>query len=184
MKKIVFIGKNNLEEITKATLATNYEIVEINAGDLTKTDTFANLPSDLAMLVSFVGPMDTDLIMEAFFAAVRAQKIKLERIIMVSTAGIDNEVEGTFPYPGVSDVAEYLRQQRYAIKVIDEEELPYTIIRPVEMVSKPSGNPMVIEEGNPVPAGQVSYQTVAATIAEAVNTDRYKNQSIAVLDKE
>lgn len=184
MKTIALIGNNQIEELVAQQLHNRFNVIEITNGDFTKEETYQKLPENLAMMISLVGPMDVDLVMEVFFSAIRKQHLKLERVLMLSTAGIDNEVAGTLKYPGVNDVTEYLREQRYAIKVIDEEEIPYTIFRPVNVINERVGTPVVINEGKKVPAGNVSRETVADFIVQAVQTNQYQNQSIALIETE
>ncbi|WP_429971743.1 NAD(P)H-binding protein [Fructilactobacillus sp. Tb1] len=182
MKSILLIGNNAAEKLTAQQLQNNYKVTEISSGDYTKEETYQNLPKDLTIMASFVGPMDVDLVMEAFFDAVRHQHIKLEKTIMVSTAGIDNEVDGELDYPGVTDVTEYLREQRYAIKIIDEEEIPYTIFRPVNVINSKAGTPKLINEGEKVPVGNVSHETIAKFVVAAITENKFKNQSIALIE--
>ncbi|USS88172.1 SDR family oxidoreductase [Fructilactobacillus hinvesii] len=143
----------------------------------------AAVPDQLAAVVITAGPQDVDLVVDAIVTALQQQRVSVERWILVSAAGIDDEVEGQLEYPGVSDVAEYLREQRYAIKIIDETELSYTIIRPGTLVAQQQGVAQFFNEGQPVPAGVVSYETIANVIAAAV-AGKYQNQSIAVIETE
>ncbi|WP_395319672.1 NAD(P)-binding oxidoreductase [Fructilactobacillus frigidiflavus] len=182
MKSIVLIGNNKIEKLVAQRLQGQFELTEITEGDLTKAATYQHLPTNLAMMISLAGPMDVDLVMDAFFSAARQQQLKLERVVMLSTAGIDNEVTGKLKYPGVKDVTEYLREQRYAIKMIDEEEIPYTIFRPVNVINEKTGNPVVINEGEKVPVGNVSRETIANFIVQAIQANQYQNQSIALIE--
>lgn len=182
MKTILLIGNNPAEKLVAKRLQDQFKLIEITSGDLTEEKAYADLPKDLTKMVSFVGPMDADLAMESFFAAVRQQSIKLDQVVMISTAGIDNEVVGQLDYPGIADVTEYLREQRYAIKIIDEEEIPYTIFRPVNVINEKLGTPFVINEGEKVPAGNVSHETIADFVVQAIQTSKYQNQSIALLE--
>lgn len=184
MKSIVLIGNSQIEKLVAQRLQNHFNVTEITSGDLTKEDTYRNLPKDLAMMISLAGPMDVDLVMESFFAAARQQQLQLEQVVMLSTAGIDNEVTGKLKYPNVSDVSEYLREQRYAIKIIDEEEIPYTIIRPVNVINEKTGTPVLINEGKKVPVGNVSRETIADFIVQAIQTNQYQNKSIALLETE
>ncbi|EKK21022.1 NAD(P)H-binding protein [Fructilactobacillus florum] len=109
------------------------------------------------------------------------RKGSIDRIIMVATAGIDQEVQGSLKYNEIDDVPEYLREQRYAVKVIDETEVPYTIFRPGDLVAGGTRPINLFAEGTQMPAGEVSYETMASLVMQAVVTDRFLNQSVGVV---
>ena len=71
MKTILLIGNNPVEKLVAKRLQDQFKLIEITSGDLTEEKAYADLPKDLTKMVSFVGPMDADLAMESFFAAVR-----------------------------------------------------------------------------------------------------------------
>jgi len=99
---------------------------------------------------------------------------------MLSTAGVDHEVTGDLTYPGIDDVAEYLNQQRYAAKLVDEAEFPYTILRPVTLTAGPKATATVVDEGQPVPAGSVSRETVASVAVDLLVNGGHDYQSLAI----
>ena len=107
MKTILLIGNNPVEKLVAKRLQDQFKLIEITSGDLTEEKAYADLPKDLTIMVSFVGPMDADLAMESFFAAVRQQSIKLDQVVMISTSGIDNEVDSAILYDAdyIKDVA-------------------------------------------------------------------------------
>ncbi|XIF20603.1 MAG: NAD(P)-dependent oxidoreductase [Acetilactobacillus jinshanensis] len=128
--------------------------------------------------------MDVDLDFEALFDAISQVMPPLHQFLMLSHAGIDDEVTGHVKFPGVENVAEYLNEQRYAAKVVDESEIPYTILRPVTMTRRPtSTRPKIIEEGQSVANGKVSYQNVAQVALDVIEGQLYVNQSIAIIDQ-
>ena len=136
------------------------------------------------VIASFLGPMNVDLDFEALFDAIDQVRPPLKRFLMLSHAGVDHEVHGPLEYPGVSNLKEYFNEQRYAAKVVDESELPYTILRPVTLVKQPARRaPQLIEEGRPVPSGHVSVQSVARVALAVILKRQYLNQSIAIIDK-
>ncbi|UQS87197.1 SDR family oxidoreductase [Nicoliella spurrieriana] len=149
--------------------------------DVTYEKTYLPFISDVNIIISFLGPLDVDIAFEGLFDAIRASEVTLTNFVMISTAGIDNEVTGTLQFPaGVSDVNEYLKQQRYAIKVVDEAEIPYTVIRPVTVVDQVAGPVKVYDEGEKMPTGFVSRETVARVAVQSAVEHQYVNQSIGL----
>lgn len=183
-KSVLILGNNPVADMAVKQLdeTQHYNVTQIKQGDFTASATYLNLDPETSIIVSFIGPQDVDLAIQELFDVVRRQHIKIEHFIMLSTAGIDNEVVGKLNYPGVKDVTEYLREQRYAIKIIDEAEIPYTVFRLVNLVFKKAGAGYTINEGKPVPAGNVSYETVAAFVVQAVTQNKFINQSVALLE--
>ena len=67
--------------------------------------------------------------------------------------------------------------------MIDELELPYTVIRSLPLTA--TASPAVItSEGQAVTGKGVSEETLAGVIEQALLTDRYRNQSIGISAKE
>ncbi|USS85982.1 SDR family oxidoreductase [Fructilactobacillus cliffordii] len=177
---ILVVGNGPLTTDVKHQLdATNHVIIKQE--QLTEADTYAQLPPQLAAVVVTAGPNDVDLVVEAVDAVLQRQRVMVQRWILVSAAGIDGEVQGSLKYPGVTNVAEYLREQRYAIKLIDETELPYLIIRPGRLVAEKQSPAQLFNEGESVPAGVVSYETISNLIKAGLQ-GKYQNQSIAVIE--
>jgi len=149
-------------------------------GDLRKEATYQAPLQDQPVVFSALTGMDVDLAFEALFDAQYHQRLTYPRFVMLSTAGVDHEVEGDLTYPGISATDEYLNQQRYAAKLVDEAEFPYTILRPVAMVDRPEEDAQIIPEGHPVPAGQVARETVAVVATDVLINGGYDYQSIAI----
>ncbi|HBF74185.1 MAG TPA: saccharopine dehydrogenase, partial [Lactobacillus sp.] len=84
-------------------------------GDARKAATYVEAIKGVDVIYSdFIG-MDVDWKLEAVFTALRQQHQSV-RTVMRSVVGIDQEVDGTLTYPGITDVKEFLKQQRYGIK--------------------------------------------------------------------
>jgi len=75
---------------------------------------------------------------------------------------------------------EILPQQRYAAKLVDAAEFPYTILRPVTLTTEVAQDPQIIKEGEPVPAGTVSQATVAQVAVDLLKNGGADYQSLAV----
>ncbi|WP_255552514.1 NAD(P)H-binding protein [Lactobacillus sp. Sy-1] len=187
MKTVLILGSQKpiariaIEELSRH---KDLRLIEIDDEQVDVTYEKLYLPfiSEVNFVLSFLGPMDVDLAFEGLFDAIRSSQVKIEDFVMLSTAGIDNEVEGTMKYPDdVKDVDEYLKQQRYAIKVVDEAEIPYTILRPATLVYQAEGELQIYDEGQPMPAGIVSRETVAQVAVSAITSHQYVNQSIGLV---
>ncbi|WP_143463831.1 NAD(P)-binding oxidoreductase [Levilactobacillus enshiensis] len=150
------------------------------SGDLTKETTYVDALQDAPIIFSALEGMDVDLAFEALFDAQYHNQLKLTRFVMLSTAGVDHEVTGEMSYPGITDVKEYLNQQRYAAKLVDEAEFPYTILRPVTLTTDIAQTPQIIKEGEPVPSGTVSQATVAKVAVDLLKNGGADYQSLAV----
>lgn len=155
------------------------QVTEI-AGDLHQAATYVPALQDRPSVFSALTGVDVDWAFEELFDAQYHQQLPLTRFIMLSTAGVDDEVTGELTYPGISDVKEYLNQQRYAAKQVDEAEFPYTILRPVTLTDEPAQTPTLIDEGQPVPAGTVSRETVAEVAADLLIHGGHDYQSLAI----
>lgn len=68
---------------------------------------------------------------------------------------------------------------QYAIKMLDEFELPYTIVRALPIVSDET-TLKIVDEGKPLQGEGIGIAQVAQVIKRAVTTDDFKNQSVGV----
>ncbi|GAX01665.1 NAD(P)H-binding protein [Secundilactobacillus silagei] len=151
-------------------------------GDARKAATYMKAVKGVDVIYSdFIG-MDVDWKLEAVFAALRQQQQSV-RTVMRSVAGIDKEVTGPLTYPGITDVAEFLKQQRYGIKIVDEAEMPYTVLRPIIDAQKGVTPVQLINEGQPVPVKSVSDAAFAQVVVDEIQNGTHINQSIAVVGK-
>ncbi|WP_024748010.1 NAD(P)-binding oxidoreductase [Levilactobacillus namurensis] len=149
-------------------------------GDLHQADTYIPALQDTPIVFSALTGPDVDWAFEELFDAQYHQRLPLTRFVMLSTAGVDDEVTGQLTYPGISDVKEYLNQQRYAAKQVDEAEFPYTILRPVTLTETPATPAKIIAEGQPVPAGTVSRETVVQVATDLLINGGHDYQSLAI----
>ncbi|QMU08647.1 SDR family oxidoreductase [Levilactobacillus suantsaii] len=149
-------------------------------GDLHKAVTYGPALQDTPIVFSALSGMDVDWALEALFDTQYRQQLPLTRVVLLSTAGVDQEVVGDLNYPGIDDVTEYLKQQRYAAKLVDEAEFPYTILRPVTLSAGPATTPKIIAEGQPVPAGNVSRETVVQVAVDLLQHGGHDYQSLAI----
>ncbi|GAW99991.1 NAD(P)H-binding protein [Secundilactobacillus mixtipabuli] len=151
-------------------------------GDARKAATYMEAVKGVDVIYSdFVG-MDVDWKLEAVFTALRKQQ-QTVRTVMRSVAGIDQEVDGPLTYAGITDVKEFLKQQRYGIKIVDEAEMPYTVLRPIIDDEIGSTQVQLINEGQPVPVKPVSAAAFAQVVVDEIQNGTHVNQSIAVVGK-
>ncbi|KRM69084.1 hypothetical protein FD06_GL000633 [Apilactobacillus ozensis DSM 23829 = JCM 17196] len=185
VEKILVLGKNNLiaRKLIIMLERNNFDVVTIDEKNLSDKNSYTKYLSNVEIIYSFLGPMDVDLYFEALFESINDCRINLRKFIMCSTAGVDKELENPIDYPKVKDVKEYLNEQRYAIKIVDEYEIPYTILRPVELVENTFGKTYLYEEGQLMPAGKVSTAAVAKVAYDALQHHKYNNASIGIVEK-
>lgn len=107
------------------------------------------------------------------------QQLQVNKIVFLATAGMDNEIDPT--WIEVQDVKELMLEVKYVAKLVDETELPYTIIRPVEVKSEVQNQVAEITpEGQPIPTAVVSERAVTKLVKQAILTEEYQNQSVGI----
>lgn len=74
---------------------------------------------------------------------------------------------------------QWVMAHQYAIKMIDELELPYTIIRSVPLIDQPTHS-RVLAEGQPMMGDHVGMDQLIQLLMTTLTTDRYRNQSIGL----
>ncbi|GAX04461.1 hypothetical protein IWT140_02099 [Secundilactobacillus pentosiphilus] len=151
-------------------------------GDARKAATYMAAVKGVDVIYSdFIG-MDVDWKLEAVFTALRKQQ-QTVRTVMRSVAGIDQEVDGPLTYPGITNVKDFLKQQRYGIKIVDEAEMPYTVLRPIIDDQNGASEVSLVNEGQPVANKPVSAAAFAQVVAKEIKYGTHVNQSVAVMAK-
>lgn len=149
-------------------------------GDARKAATYLPALADVDTIYSDFTGLDVDWKLEAVFEALR-QRRQSVRTVMRSVAGVDDELTGELTYPGIDDPKTYLKQQRYGIKIVDEAELPYTVLRPVLDNVAGSDQVQLINEGEPVPVQPVTEAALAQVVVDELVSATHVNQSLAVI---
>ena len=72
---------------------------------------------------------------------------------------------------------------QYSVKMIDELELPYTIIRTIPLTTAVTSS-HIVAEGKVMHGQQVGLTQLAELIEQLVVTDDYRNQSIGLASGE
>lgn len=184
MKKVLIIGNfHQLGQKVYDKLSNQYEVNLLDGIDFEDVSVYADNLEGVNVIYTFLGPHDVDLQISAVIQALDRVNPPLEQFIMLSTAGIDNELTEEVTYPDVDNNREYLNQQRYAVKLVDEYEIPYTILRPVKIIDNLSGELDIIDEGISMQYGHVSADSVANTAAKVVEYGQFINQSIGLIER-
>ncbi len=102
------------------------------------------------------------------------------KIVMLAAAGICDDVDqaGLTQLYG-DDYDNLVFAHQYAVKMVDELEIPYTVIRVPQIVDQP-GKATLTAENQPLASLQVSQDQLVATLASAMTTDRLVNQSVGL----
>ncbi|GAK47477.1 saccharopine dehydrogenase [Secundilactobacillus oryzae JCM 18671] len=153
-------------------------------GDAHVAADYVEAVRNVAVIYSDLTGMDVDWAIEAVTEAIRETNNQAVRFVFRSVAGIDEEVTEEISYPGITDKSAFLKQQRYAIKMIDEEEIPYTILRVSNVSATSYGKLALYNEGNAMPSGNVSRETLSQFIVQELLTGEHTNQSIGLVEKE
>lgn len=119
---------------------------------------------------------------EGIIDQIEAGKIKANKIIFLATAGMDKEINPN--WIEVQDLKELLLEVKYVAKLVDETELPYTILRPVEVSDEVQNVALnIIPEGEKISVDRVSEANLRTVIIDAITTNNYINQSIGISNK-
>jgi len=182
MEKVLIISQNdNVTDIISKQLVSDFNVQQFN-GDLNSDADYQAALVDTSVVITVLGPLDSDIYFDHLFDAIFDAGIQLNHFVMVTYSGIDDEVIGGREYLGVSDVKEFIKQQRYAAKIVDEAEMPYTIIRAGRLVDGSNNEVELYDEGQPMPNETLSYASLAELIYRTITTHEHINKSIGVVN--
>ncbi|WP_295728714.1 saccharopine dehydrogenase related protein [uncultured Limosilactobacillus sp.] len=102
-------------------------------------------------------------------------KIVMKSIVGTADDATDEQVKRWYGEKAQTLVLDHL----YAIKMIDELEYPYTIVRTLPLTEHQI-NRSIIPEGQPFSGDQSNLDAVSRVIFQAIVTDDYRNQSIGI----
>ncbi|ORN10236.1 hypothetical protein FAM21834_01266 [Lentilactobacillus parabuchneri] len=156
--------------------------VQVYSGDLESVEDYRSALKNVNLIFTAVGPKDADLDFESLFDAIDDVQPPISDFVMLSYAGVDDELAAPVAYPGVDDVEEFIKQQRYTIKIVDESEIPYSIIRMGTLANRPMGKYQLFNEGSQMPAGTVSAEAVAKLAYEMLVHQEWLNHSVGIID--
>lgn len=172
MGRIVLVSQRHdrlvsliMKRVPDAVAATNFDL-ELQAGDV-----LCWLPRENEFVDDEVQELAT-LIDRSLFPPAK--------IVMLSLAGTaDDASEQQLRQWYGKQAMQFVFAYQYAIKMIDEFELPYTIIRSIPLSEKEIPT-QTVTEGEPLTGEKVGINQVAQVIERAVTTDEFKNQSIGI----
>lgn len=185
MEKVLIIGNfHQIGQKVKDMLSDQYDVTMLDDVDFENINMYADNLIDVSIIYTFLEPLDVDLEIGSLIQALDIINPPLKQFIMLSTAGIDNELhDKAVNYEGVDNNQEYLNQQRYAVKLVDEYEIPYTILRPVRIVDELYGKLEIIDEGQAMNFGKVSADSIAKIAVKVVEYQQFINQSIGLIER-
>lgn len=186
MKKLLIINQNNpvVPPLTDL-LKQNSEIdVHVYSGNLESAGGYVKVLPETELLCIAVGPNDADLYLESLFEAIDEVQPQITDIVMLSYAGVDDELASPVDYDGVKDQKEFMKQQRYAIKIVDESEIPYSIIRMGQLKDNQVTKYELFNEGTKMPARTVSPRAVAKLAYEMLIEQKFINHSVGIIDQQ
>lgn len=102
------------------------------------------------------------------------------KIVMLAAAGICDDVDqnGLQQLYG-DDYDDLVLAHQYAVKMVDELKIPYTVIRVPQIIARP-GTAVLTAENQPLASLAVSQDQLVTTLATAMTTDRLINQSVGL----
>lgn len=185
MKKILIINQNSpvVPPLIELLHCRTDISVEVYSGDLTSASDYAKALPDTKLLFIAVGPNDADIYVEALFEAVDEVQPPISDIVMLSYAGVDDEFSESVDYAGVTDSQEFIKQQRYAIKIVDESEIAYSIIRMGRLKDSQVDHYELFNEGSQMPNKTVSPKSVAKLAYEMLVEHQLMNHSVGIIDQ-
>lgn len=173
MARIVVISRRHdrlarlIMENSYAVVAANNFDVELETGDV------------LCWLPQAGDPVDdevqqlADLIDHAVFPP--------QKIVMLSIAGTaDDADEAQLKQWYGKRAMQKVWAYQYAIKMIDELELPYVVVRALPL-GKGTDHVQVADEGQPLSGKNISEEQLAAVLEAALTTGKFDNHSIGVM---
>ena len=117
----------------------------------------------------------SDLVAKLDQSAVRPAKIIMKSIAGTADDATDDQLTRWYGETGQNMVMDHL----YAIKMIDELEFPYTIVRSLPLTNDDVQR-CLMTEGQPYRGNYSNIQQVATIIAQATDPEKFKNQSIGI----
>lgn len=104
------------------------------------------------------------------------------KIVMLSIAGTaDDATDGQLQKWYGKSALDMVLAHQYAIKMIDELEFPYVIVRALPIVPRETAL-KIIGEGQPLTGQAVGLAQAANVLKMALTTDQYRNQSVGIED--
>lgn len=157
-----------MENTYSAVVASSFA-VDFQAGDL------------LCWLPTVNEPVDDEV--QDLAAAIDRAVFAPQKIVMLSIAGTaDDASPDQVKHWYGKHAQQAVWAHQYAVKMIDELELPYVVVRSLPLVEG-NGPLQIVDEGQAMTGEHVGDQALAAVLQTALTTPRYDNHSIGVMPK-
>ncbi|MGN1279952.1 MAG: NAD(P)H-binding protein, partial [Limosilactobacillus sp.] len=141
--------------------------VELEAGDI------------LCWLPQVNDPVDDEV--QQLAALIDRSLFPPQKIVMLSIAGTADDADETQLKKWYGKRAmQAVWAHQYAIKMIDELELPYVVVRALPL-GKGTGQIQVVDEGQPLAGENISEEQLATVLETALTTGKFDNHSIGVM---
>ncbi|EEI72756.1 NAD(P)-binding oxidoreductase [Lentilactobacillus hilgardii] len=184
MKKLLILNQHSpvVSELLPLLDESDEISYRIFQGNIQSAGDYVTALRGVDWLLSALGPEDVDLDFEELFDAIDQAAPKIQHFVMLSYAGIDDELKSPMVFPEVKNRQEFIKQQRYAIKIVDESEIPYSIIRMSSLMDGKRSDYQLFNEGNKMSVGSVSAKNVADLIFDAFVNQKLINHSVGIMD--
>ena len=158
-----------MKKVPDAIVSTNFK-VQFQSGDI-----LCWLPKPSEYVDDEVQEL-ADLIDQSTFFPIK--------IIMLSIPGTadDASLEQVEKWYG-KDARSMIMAHQYAIKMIDEFEIPYTIVR-IPPLTLMNTSVSVVGEGQPMTGDKLGINQLVSIFQTVLETNRYLNQSIGIVNSE
>ncbi|MEY8441117.1 saccharopine dehydrogenase related protein [Lactobacillaceae bacterium 24-114] len=157
-----------MKKMPDAIVSPNFD-VEIDQGD---TLCWLPLPGD---------PVDEEV--QELATLIDHSVFLPTKIIMLSLPGTaDDTSEDELVNWYGKKVIGWLMAHQYAIKMIDEFEIPYTIIR-TPLIINHETTVEIVDEGKPLSSREIGLPQLVTLITEVIKSQRYQNRSIGIAKK-
>ncbi|HJE27545.1 MULTISPECIES: NAD(P)H-binding protein [Limosilactobacillus] len=173
MTRIVVISRRHdklarlIMENSYAAVAANSFDVDLEVGDVLCWLPQANDPVDDAV--------------QQLAALVDRSLFPPRKIVMLSIAGTaDDANEDQLKHWYGRHAMQAVWTHQYAIKMIDELELPYVVVRALPL-GDGMPNVKIVDEGQPLAGESVNEEQLAQVLQTALTTSKFDNQSIGVM---
>ena len=173
MARIVVISRRHdklarlITENSYAAVAANGFDVQLEAGDI------------LCWLPQLNDPVDDSV--QQLATLVDRSLFPPQKIVMLSIAGTADDADATqLKHWYGKRAMQAVWAHQYAIKMIDELEPPYVIVRALPLGAG-APNIKVVDEGQPLTGESVSEQQLARVLETALTTSKFDNHSIGVM---
>ena len=173
MARIVVISRRHdrlarlIMENSYAAVAANNFDVELEAGDI------------LCWLPQAGAPVDDEV--QQLADLVDRSLFPPQKIVMLSIAGTaDDADEAQLKHWYGKRAMQEVWAHQYAIKMIDELELPYVVVRALPL-GEGAAHTQIVDEGQPLSGENISEEQLATVLETALTTGKFDNHSIGVM---